>query len=87
MIPVKEAVKIANNYINDVFDSDKISKIQLEEIELTDDEQYWFITLSYKYADLAGIILSDTKKNYRIFKIDSETGDVKFMKIREAECQ
>jgi len=62
------------------------NKPQLEEVEITDDNQYWFITLSYESSDLPEnpfvFTLGRTRK-FKIFKIDAKTGEVKSMKIRE----
>lgn len=81
---IKELADIAANYLKSFFpDADKI---QLEEIEITDDSKYWNITLSYESTDApdnsGGWLLSKSRK-YKIFKIDAKAGDVRSMKIRD----
>ena len=45
MIDVKEAVKIAINYANEIFLDEKFDKISLEEVELDDKRPFWYVTL------------------------------------------
>ncbi len=46
MINVKEATDKAREYLVSFFPD--AEKVQLEEIELTEDKEHWFITLSYE---------------------------------------
>ena len=59
--------------------------LQLEEVELSDDEKYWFITLSYPLPSPVPLLNLPPKKDYKIFKIDSKTGQVRSMKIRKLD--
>ncbi len=74
MIDVTVAVKNALNFIKtlqpSVFDE------RLEEVELTEDESNWLITLSYKDSMIA------TERTYKTFKLDADSGRVQYMKIR-----
>ena len=48
MIDVKEAVKVAQNYARELYKDygvGEVDPITLEEVELTDDERFWLITL------------------------------------------
>lgn len=91
MVDVKKAVKIANDAIKDLY-SDKI-QTDLEEVEISDDEKYWLITLGFDTPKEKTVMLSrlieETAKGkrryvrkYKIFKIDSDNGKVLSMKIR-----
>jgi len=91
IIDVKKAVKIASDAIKDLY-SDKI-QTDLEEVEISDDEKYWLITLGFdtpkdKTVMLSRLIEKNTKskkrciRKYKIFKIDSDNGKVLSMKIR-----
>ena len=42
---VKRAIKIAENFLLKQFP--KATDIDLEEIEITEDKEFWYITLSY----------------------------------------
>jgi len=80
-VDVREAAKIASNYLEAFYRDTR--GIQLEEVELSDDRQWWFITLSFIDPDNLRIPVYPTPKSYKIFKIDALTGEVISMKIRE----
>jgi len=75
MIDVKSAVHVAVDYVRGLDEFMPASQIRLEETELSDDN-YWYITLSFP-----GGFLNDGR-DYKIFKIDADTGRVMSMKVR-----
>jgi hypothetical protein len=81
MIDVKQAVNIAVEYLKAFYPH--LKQIRLEEVELSDDRNFWFITLSY--PDESNITILPPSKQYKIFKIDVETGEVLSMKIRQVQ--
>jgi hypothetical protein len=83
MINVKEASGKATEYLRAFFPD--VEKVQLEEVELTDDRAYWFITLSYEGVSnsVASSLLVGKSVRYKLFKLDAETGEVISMKIRD----
>ncbi len=80
MIDVKQAVDIASQYLISLFADKNPSNIQLEEVELSEDEKHWFITLSFTEMVL---FIVQPRKSYKLFKINADTGQVQSMKIRE----
>ena len=95
-IDVKAAVGRAVAYLQSVTDlliqqGDQIQDLRLEETELSEDEKYWLITLGYDrplpaHRDPLSVLNGADRRyqrEYRIFKIESQTGEVKSMKIRE----
>ena len=59
---------------------------ELEEVELSDDDKYWFITLSFdgSVAPPPNTFSFLTKSRlYKIFKVDAYTGEIRSMKIRD----
>lgn len=85
-IGVKDAVRIAMNYLAEFEDFIPIRDVRLEETEY-DDSGDWLITLSAidrpggELGDLAAA-LGGNKRNHKIFRIDAFTGNVKSMKVR-----
>nr|WP_298992302.1 hypothetical protein [uncultured Polaribacter sp.] len=77
---VKRAIKIAENFLLEQFP--KATDIDLEEIEITEDKEFWYITLSY-LDEVKDEIQQNRKRFYKIFKIENETFIVYAMKIRE----
>ena len=82
MIEVKQAVEQAITYLRNlpVTADSSPAQVTLEEVELTEDDRYWLITLSYRDQN-AYSVLSPPK--YKIFKIDAANGRVLSMKIRD----
>ena len=82
---VNEAAEIAAKYLKDFFPD--ASGMRLEEIEKSDDDNYWFITLSYEINERGQFHLPSYGMNrqYKIFKIEANEGAVRSMKIRKIE--
>ncbi|GIW25354.1 hypothetical protein [Meiothermus sp.] len=86
MLEVKEAVRIATEYIQTLFSERQIPELRLEEVELTPDNQFWEVTLSFVVREpTAYLSLGDAARTreYKIFRINAETGQVQSMKIRK----
>jgi hypothetical protein len=97
MIDVKEAAKRAAEYFGNLYGDQQYSDVLLEEVELTEDEKHWLITLSYAYeppASLINKVIEESSgsqlftapkqkpRKYKQFKIDAATGNVKAMMMR-----
>lgn len=94
MIDVKEAAKRAAEYFASLYDPNTYADLELEEVELTEDERFWLITLGYRpipksplealVPDIPKILKSPSGlPKYKQFKIDAETGKVQAMMIRK----
>jgi hypothetical protein len=77
-IDVKQAVKIATQYLKKLYGGQSISNIRLEEVEFDDDEENWLITISF--IDTDDLI---PERVYKVLEIDAETGEVIAMRMRE----
>ena len=84
MIDVKEAAKSAIKYFTDIY-GENIRGIAVEEVEMSDDEHYWYITIGYIDESKSTGFLQPFAQNraYKIFEIDANDGTVKSMKIRD----
>ncbi|MDP8240608.1 MAG: hypothetical protein P9X24_16070 [Candidatus Hatepunaea meridiana] len=76
MIDVKEAAIVAKDYLLALYDGRDIYNLTLEEVELSEDQEWWYITLGY--SEISGLRAS----NYKVIQIKSETGQVFSMKVR-----
>lgn len=94
MIDARAAFESARVYIQNIQDvlNTPLDNLRLEEVELSEDDQYWLITLGYdnpnKPKDLSNLSLvapqlARLSREYKIFQIKSDNGEVKSMKIRE----
>lgn len=77
MIDAKVATKNVFDYLHNLYEYKDFHAIELEEVELSEDEKYWFITVSYRFSPIP------IATKYKIFKIRSDTGKVVSMKIRQ----
>lgn len=92
-IDARGAVMAAKKYFDDLQEliGNTLQDILLEELELSEDKKFWLITLGFnrpvhktKNPLIPEIMPSpEYKREYKLFKIDSETGEVQSMKIRE----
>jgi len=87
MLDVKDATKTAIDYFGQVFQNGYKS-LRLEEIELSEDERYWYVTLGFDspYQNLGALasvsIGGRPMREYKTIKIDGSTGKVLSIKIR-----
>lgn len=88
-IDVKEAAKAAAAFFKELFPQTQYSDLTLEEVELSEEEKHWLITLSYSVEpppppEGLGALFGGSKK-YKIFKIDATNGKVEAMNIRSLD--
>jgi hypothetical protein len=86
MIDVKEAVQQALLFVPQVMHDSRANGVLLEEIELSDDGSQWLVTVSVPSptrpslnALMAG---GGQDRDFKLIRIDSETGKVASIKIR-----
>ena len=92
MIEVKKAVKLAMDAAVDFFDGTDLIELSLEEVEMTEDSEFWLITLGFYVLNRnitqnkIAIAFEGEKKyirKYKVFKIDANNGEIVAMKIRK----
>lgn len=91
MIEVKQAVAAAVENFKSLYPEH--SDLLLEEVDRSEDDKYWFITLGFAPVQSAqaanalsqlGAALRSSRRVYKVFKVAADTGEVLSMKIREA---
>lgn len=86
-IEVQEAIRSALKALHVFYADTKCANVLLEEVELTEDEHEWLITLGFDtvVGMQPGTILNlpVSGRKYKQFHINAESGEVKSMKIRE----
>ncbi len=75
MIDVKTAVGKAKQYGAQILGYN-LKNLLVEKVELSDDGEYWYVTLGWD-LDQLGI-----QRTYKLFKIRAADGEVISMKIR-----
>lgn len=86
MLDVKQASKLATEYFATLYEN-KYHNLNLEEVEISEDGKYWYITLGYDIDRPFSVALPFTKtgREFKRFKIDIETGKVLSMQIRKID--
>lgn len=79
MITVKDAAARAAEFARNVLEEGRGRDLQLEEVEYTKRPPRWLITLSMPSSSPLGLLA----REYKMFTVDAETGEVLSMKIRE----
>lgn len=89
---VKEAVAVAKAHISDLFESENILNLGLEEVEFDDDSKMWDVTVGFSrpwdrrpespLGQIAGHA-STPRRSYKVVRIYDRTGKVKSVKNRE----
>jgi hypothetical protein len=93
-IDVRSAVVAAKQYFEYIQDmiGNPINDILLEEVELSEDKKIWYVTLGFSrpvaktersLIPEAISLATKYEREYKLFTVDAETGEVKSMKIRE----
>ena len=86
MLDVREATRTAFEYFGSLYGGE-VSDVRLEEVELTEDGGYWLVTLSYHAGSEIAVMFNKATmpREYKLFRIDAITGEVKSMKIRKVQ--
>jgi hypothetical protein len=93
MVEIQSAVKAATDFARGTLGADRTRSIRLEEIESSrvDGKEVWLVTLSSVLIDdamvtagpLSGLQrMIEAPREYKIFTVSKETGEVLAMKIR-----
>ncbi len=89
MIDVKQAVRSAIGYVKDLYEQKAPNDFMLEEVELSDDEKYWLITISFpqyqRQTNPLGTFINPNQEQriYKTIKIRVDNGQAISMKIRQ----
>ncbi len=92
-VDVRTAVVNAENYLQSLGDllGKDLENFRLEEVEPSEDKEFWYITIGYDRPVLKQKTVleierllpqSPYQREYKIIKINAQTGEVESMKIR-----
>ena len=86
MIDAKEAVQRATQAMGELYRPEQTPDLTLEEVELSTDERFWQVTLSFSKPSRKSAIEAMTGQQgvpiYKVLEIDVESGAVHAMKTR-----
>lgn len=82
---VKEAVRIAKEYLDDLYDGENIADIGLEEAVFNNELDNWDITIGFSRPwDTRNSVVTALRlrRSYKVISIDDATGQVKSLTDR-----
>jgi hypothetical protein len=86
-VDAKKAAQLASKYFKSLLP--EVSDFSLEEVELSEDGKFWLITLGFTakkaeqtQAGWAVMLGAPPRTKFKVFKVDTRTGEVVSMKIR-----
>jgi hypothetical protein len=87
MVSLEKAIEKSKEFAHKYIEEDTLKNLRVEEVELTENERYWVITLGWDgarvqltpFATAAGFPQSISRR-YKNFYVDVDSGDVKKMK-------
>ena len=94
MVDAKQAVKMAMEYLNEIYDTKEFKDVMLDEVELSEDNRYWNVTIGFarrqvstSEGPMASLVgkTEQYKRESKIFTIDAESGIVRSMKIKKSD--
>jgi hypothetical protein len=94
MVNVKAAVSKAMSYLKDMYQIEQFKDVLLEEVDISEDNKYWNVTIGFTRRQestsggpMATLIGQSTefKREFKVFQIDAESGDLRSMRSRKGE--
>ena len=89
MIDVKQAVANALKFLLDMYGEQKVLSPRLEEVELSEDGNVWYVTVSFlteaTAPDLVSALSGSSRldRQYKVLTVWANDGNVRSMKIRQ----
>ncbi len=83
MINVNDASSRAIEHLQKLYPDHDLGKILFEEAEMTDDDRFWIVVLSYKSpisASGVGKSMFVGDRGYKVFKLLAENGEIRSVK-------
>ncbi len=91
-VDVREAVRIARQYMRDLYEGEKLPNLRLEEVELSEDNAEWLVTFGFtasekdvetnSFITAIGGSTSRPRRDYKLIRVDARTGKALAMNIR-----
>ena len=91
---VKQAMRIAREYVEQVYADTQIRDVMLEEVSTSEDGSKWYVTIGFTRPELqlkprlgdtaetALLVGRPLERDYKQVTVDDETGEVVSMQIR-----
>lgn len=86
-IDVKQAVRLAEQYLAAFYEGKDFRNIRLEEVEWLEQENTWLITLGFDapVRDSLAAALGQRRREFKVFEIDALSGQFRAMRMRHPD--
>jgi hypothetical protein len=88
-VPVQTAVSNAMSYVRNLYASEPIGDLLLEEVEFSESTEQWLVTIGFTVSKITDDSTSfmfakrNLARHYKVIHVDAQTGQPVSMKIRE----
>ena len=86
-VDVKSAARIAVAYFDQLIQR-RYSDLAIEEVEKTNDDRFWLVTVGYTVVSTdrspLAALQNQPAREYKIIKVDSQSGEAVSMKVRKS---
>lgn len=84
---IKQATKLAEQYLHDLYEGRDFENLRLEEVEWREHENAWLITLGFDEPDRNRLsaAIGQPPRDFKTFEIEAETGRLRAMKMRRPD--
>lgn len=89
---VRDAIRIAGQYMRDLYQGEELPHFRLEEVELSEDSSEWLVTFGFTASErdvetnsfiaAIGGSTSRPRRDYKLIRVDARTGKALAMNIR-----
>ena len=90
-VEMKKMVSTAVQFLHNVYDQVELRNVMLEEIERSEDDQHWLVTLGFDVDfsppptySITDMFNTKRERIYKTIEIDEKTGQALAMKMRTA---
>ena len=93
MIDMKQAVQVAQDFCRTLYGQEQLTDFLLEEVELTEDEKFWLVTIGFSVQPLSsgqtatGSSAASSSRGpahvYKTMKVDASSGRALSLKIKK----
>ena len=81
MIDVKDATRIATEHFAELYQG-TYQNLAVEEVELSEDEKHWLVTLGFSVQGLQSMTAASTTREHKEIRVATDSGRVVSMRIK-----
>lgn len=84
MIDIKQAAAAAEGFVRELYPSETLGNLRIEELEPLNDGATWSVTVGWVDPTVLNGLIPIERRIYRTLQVDAATGKVTSMKMHAA---